>query len=230
MNKCFRGKIMDDYVTIYECVSDEIREYSTATNVSTQEHETLIIGPKEENQQTQTDQKSTGVNAQGCKKYTKKLEKAGFSLTAVVLAVILLVSLVAIVLSSVSYNTSSSSKNKVPLQLSAYRISYLRDIYELFMELNEIKNYITSITTTVEANLSKLFDAFNRLGASIEGEVTQLHCGAGVWYRAAYLNMSNSSQQCPSSWREFTSSNIKVCGRANSQFGSCSSTLFPIPA
>ena len=41
--------------------------------------------------------------------------------------------------------------------------------------------------------------------------------------------MSNSSQQCPSSWREYTSSNIKVCGRANSQFGSCSFTSFPIP-
>ena len=28
-------------------------------------------------------------------------------------------------------------------------------------------------------------------------------CGSGLWYRIAHLNMSNSSQQCPSAWREY---------------------------
>ena len=82
---------------------------------------------------------------------------------------------------SLSYNASSSSKSEVLLQLNAYRISYLRDIYELFVELNETNNYITSITMTVEANLCKLFDAFNRLGIQSKQKsldyTVELECG-----------------------------------------------------
>ena len=157
---------MDDYVTIYEIISDETQEYSKPTDVSTEEHE-MLITPNEENQQTQTDQRSTGTSAQ---EYKKKLEKAGFTLIAVLLAATLFVSLAAIVLSIVSYNASSSRKNEVFLQLNTHRIRNLRD--ELFTELNDTNNYIASITMTVEANISKLFDAFNRLGISIEAEVT----------------------------------------------------------
>ena len=29
-------------------------------------------------------------------------------------------------------------------------------------------------------------------------------CGEGEWYQVANLNMSDSSQQCPSAWREYT--------------------------
>ena len=38
--------------------------------------------------------------------------------------------------------------------------------------------------------------------------------------------MSDSSQQCPSTWREYGTDNIKVCGRADSTVGSCSSISF----
>jgi hypothetical protein len=33
-------------------------------------------------------------------------------------------------------------------------------------------------------------------------------CGDGLWYRIAHLNMSDSSQQCPSSWKEVTMDGI----------------------
>ena len=38
-------------------------------------------------------------------------------------------------------------------------------------------------------------------------------CGGSTgWRRVAYLNMSDSSQQCPSTWREYTTPH-RVCGR-----------------
>ena len=38
-------------------------------------------------------------------------------------------------------------------------------------------------------------------------------CGSGQWTRVAYLNMSDPSQQCPSSWRLFSANGVRACGR-----------------
>ena len=48
-------------------------------------------------------------------------------------------------------------------------------------------------------------------------------CGPGLWYRVAYLNISDSSQQCPSAWREYNDSGVRACGRPenSSETGSC---------
>ena len=51
-------------------------------------------------------------------------------------------------------------------------------------------------------------------------------CGAGQWYQIAFLNMSDPSQQCPSSWREYTTGGVRACGRSFSSSSSCSSTAF----
>ena len=42
------------------------------------------------------------------------------------------------------------------------------------------------------------------------------NCGEGEWYRVAYLNMSDPTQQCPSAWREYNSSGIRACARSTS--------------
>ena len=52
------------------------------------------------------------------------------------------------------------------------------------------------------------------------------NCGEGLWYRVAYLNMSNSSQQCPSAWRENNTNGIRSCRRPRTYSGSCSGTLY----
>ena len=57
--------------------------------------------------------------------------------------------------------------------------------------------------------------------------VTSLNCGSGLWYRVAHLNMSNSSQQCPSAWRENSTDGVRTCGRPLSNSGSCLATLYP---
>ena len=45
------------------------------------------------------------------------------------------------------------------------------------------------------------------------------------WTRVVYLNMSNSSQQCPSAWEE-ASQPVRSCGRVASTSGSCDSATF----
>ena len=52
------------------------------------------------------------------------------------------------------------------------------------------------------------------------------NCGAGQWYRIAHLNMSNSSQQCPVAWREYSTSGVRACGRPEISSGSCVPTLY----
>ena len=48
-----------------------------------------------------------------------------------------------------------------------------------------------------------------------------LNCGPGRWYQVAHLNMSDPSQQCPSTWREYNTSGVRACGRPATSSGSC---------
>ena len=52
-------------------------------------------------------------------------------------------------------------------------------------------------------------------------------CGPGQWYRVAYLNMSDPTQQCPPSLRLYSANGIRACGRPSSVGAfSCSSLIF----
>ena len=54
------------------------------------------------------------------------------------------------------------------------------------------------------------------------------NCGPRVWYQVAHLNMSEPSQQCPPSWREYNTSGVRACGRSlvTTYMGSCSATTY----
>ena len=53
-------------------------------------------------------------------------------------------------------------------------------------------------------------------------------CGSrGGWTRLAYLNMSDSTENCPSGFRLYQSGGVRACGRATSSVGSCTSVQFP---
>ena len=56
--------------------------------------------------------------------------------------------------------------------------------------------------------------------------VNSTDCGAGQWYRVAHLNMNESSQQCPSAWREYNTSGVRGCRRPEASSGSCSATFY----
>ena len=53
-------------------------------------------------------------------------------------------------------------------------------------------------------------------------------CGSGGgWTRLAHLNMTNSTENCPSGFRLYQSGGVRACGRATSSGGSCVSVQFP---
>ena len=81
----------------------------------------------------------------------------------------------------------------------------------------------------VERNVSQLstqLDVVYRFALSVQPEAIRMHCGAGLWYPVAHLNMTDPSQQCPSAWREVTMDGIRVCARPNSTEGSCPGVLY----
>uniref|UniRef100_A0A1X7TFL8 Uncharacterized protein n=1 Tax=Amphimedon queenslandica TaxID=400682 RepID=A0A1X7TFL8_AMPQE len=47
------------------------------------------------------------------------------------------------------------------------------------------------------------------------------------WTRLAYLDMSDSTVNCPSGFRLYQSGGVRACGRATSSVGSCTSVQFP---
>ena len=51
-------------------------------------------------------------------------------------------------------------------------------------------------------------------------------CGEGIWYRVAYLNMADSSQQCPSAWRLYSGDQYRGCGRPVSGSQTSPATLY----
>ena len=59
------------------------------------------------------------------------------------------------------------------------------------------------------------------------GTVNVARCGPGQWYRVAYLNMSDPTQQCPSGLREYRENGVRACGRpGNVRAFGCSSLNF----
>ena len=70
---------------------------------------------------------------------------------------------------------------------------------------------------TIRESVKGVVDALNSINQQ---------CGDGLWVRVAHLNMSDPSQQCPSAWREYNTSEIRACGRPVTSNGSCPSTTY----
>ena len=52
-------------------------------------------------------------------------------------------------------------------------------------------------------------------------------CGSGGgWTRLAYLDMTDSTENCPSGFKLYQSGGVRACGRAKSSEGSCTSVQF----
>ena len=54
-----------------------------------------------------------------------------------------------------------------------------------------------------------------------------IQCGGGQWRKVVFLNMTNTSHDCPSGL-QLTSYSKRTCGQANSSWYSCSSTTFNV--
>ena len=53
-------------------------------------------------------------------------------------------------------------------------------------------------------------------------------CGRGNWYQVVDLDMTNTSQECPSAWMQYVSTEVRACERIQNVNGGCESTFFPI--
>ena len=84
---------------------------------------------------------------------------------------------------------------------------------------------VYSNTTLVQAQLTNLQEYVT----SLQMQVGYLHpCGPGEWHQVAYLDMSFSSQWCPSIWREYNTRGVRACGRPASNGGSCVGVSYSI--
>ena len=54
----------------------------------------------------------------------------------------------------------------------------------------------------------------------------ELCSSGGGWTRIAYLDMSDSTEECPSGFRQYQSGGVRVCGRQKSNSGGCQSVKF----
>ena len=79
---------------------------------------------------------------------------------------------------------------------------------------------VDEILQQIRSNISDILNEF---------DIHELpECGDGLWYRVAYLNMTDPSQQCPSVWREYNTSGVRACGRPVSDGRSCPATFYTI--
>ena len=111
-------------------------------------------------------------------------------------------------------------------------------IMELQIKLEETKKNVSQILLQVEEtsrNIRNISEVRIEEGRTTQAQETQaenlqvqLYCGVGEWHRVAHLNMSNSTESCPSTWVEYTSDGIRACTRPNSPGGSCPGTLYPL--
>ena len=69
---------------------------------------------------------------------------------------------------------------------------------------------------------------------SSKGETRQVYCNmeelcgsGGGWTRLAYLNISDSTVNCPFGFKLYQSGGVRACGRPTSSVGSCTSVQFP---
>ena len=78
-------------------------------------------------------------------------------------------------------------------------------------------------------SISGYYKVINKIGspAYVYCNMEELCGSGGGWTRLAYLDMSDSTQNCPSGFRLYQSGGVRACGRPVSSKGSCTSVQFP---
>ena len=131
----------------------------------------------------------------------KTISKYLIAVAVFVSVMVILMTTTAFVLAVISY-----SKSMDEAVSSTSRISTLSNQYQQFVsatqnDISQLKNYVSSLQE-------------------------QIYCGAGQWYRVAFLNMSDPSHQCPLPWQFNSSSGVRRCQRPSSPDASCSSKSY----
>ena len=145
-------------------------------------------------------------------------------LIALVFAVVLMavVTIAALALAVINYS-----------HLSGELTNFLHQLNESKQADRELTNDINLLSIQNQQSLSSTRDNISQVVVNLKtvkndlsSLQVQLYCGAGLWYRVAFLNMSDPSQQCPSAWRLVTTNGVRACGRPASSGSSCNGTFY----
>ena len=85
----------------------------------------------------------------------------------------------------------------------------------------------TNSSTCPLLNTSAQRELVGKTLQSYDPDDSSCSCGGEGWTRAAYLNMSDPNQQCPSNWTLVTTP-IRGCGRRARSYGECDSVTYSV--
>ena len=154
-------------------------------------------------------------------------------LIALVFAVVLMavVTIAALALAVINYShLSGELTNKVNfLSGQLHQLNKSKEEVD-----SELTNDINLLSIQHQQSLSSTRDNISQIVVNLNTIMTYLlyydqgrpNCGAGLWYRVAFLNMSDPSQQCPSAWRLVTTNGVRACGRPASSGSPCPGTFY----
>ena len=160
-------------------------------------------------------------------------------LIALVFAVVLMavVTIATLVLAVINYShLSGELNNKLQLNKVNSLSGQLHQLNESKEADRELTNDINLLSIQQQQLLSSTRDNISQVVANLSTIKNYLlyydqgrpNCGAGLWYRVAFLNMIDPSQQCPSAWRLVTTNGVRACGRLASSGPSCPGTFYSV--
>ena len=114
----------------------------------------------------------------------------------------------------------------------------INDVLLLVEDILQIQNgsSFSSLPTSCQEIKSKQPNSPSGmyLLATPSGDINYVYCHMGElcgteggWTRLAYLDMSDSTENCPTGFKLYESNGVRACGRATSSVGSCQSVQFP---
>ena len=106
------------------------------------------------------------------------------------------------------------------------------DIVEELLQLQNASSIFNSITPVscqdIKAALPSTPSGYYHVNSrNIYCNMEELCGSGGGWTRLAYLDMSDSTENCPSGFSSWQTGGVRACGRASSSVGSCTSVQFP---
>ena len=133
------------------------------------------------------------------------------------IAILLLLTLTSIALSVANFSQLTSEQSKLASQLENLN-------QDTSSELNLTQ--LIQIQNNISQTLTQLDDRVNDVISTQLNPQSQSQCGTGLWWRVAYLDMTEPLQQCPSAWREYNTSAVRACGRPESSTRSCAAVIY----
>ena len=149
-----------------------------------------------------------GVIQTSTKEPTKST-KITAAVLIIMIAILLILMLVSIVLSVATFSRLTPVQSRLASHLHVDNLKEDKSCELNLTQLIQIQDNISQTLAQLQLNPQ-----------------SQSQCGAGLWWRVAYLNVTEPLQQCPSAWREYNTSRVRACGRPESSTGSCAAVFY----